>query len=95
MFGNLFAARHNKPNGLRDTPDPVGPYNDEALVAMSAIAERTVVAWGNWGQLHGRAAEVTQLLQRPFCLGVTASGQPRHPLYVPRTAKVKRWPTSG
>lgn len=92
MIANLFAARHNKPAELRDTPNPIGPHNDAVLAAMSAIANRTVVAWGNRGQLHGRAAEVVQLLSRPVCLGVTTTGQPRHPLYVPGDTAVERWP---
>jgi hypothetical protein len=82
MFANLFAARYNKPRDLRGVPDPVGPYNDAALKALSQAASRTVAAWGSWGRLKGRAAQVASLLTSPVCLGVTASGQPRHPLYV-------------
>lgn len=92
MFANLFAARHNTPDGLRDMADPVGPHNDAALAAMSAVAGRTIAAWGNDGQRRDRPAAVVGLLTDPHCLGVTVSGQPRHPLYVAGSASVVRWP---
>lgn len=91
IFANLFAARHNKPLGLRTTSDPVGPHNDAVLSALSALAAHTFVAWGAQGQLHGRATAVLPLLRQPRCLGVTANGQPRHPLYVRRDVVDKPW----
>jgi hypothetical protein len=91
MFGNLFAARHNTPKALRDSPHVIGQHNDAALTTMIAIADRTVVAWGNAGRLWGRATEVDALFSQSFCLGVTAAGEPRHPLYVPRDTPPERW----
>ena len=91
LIGNLFAARDNKPNGLRETPDPVGPHNDEALRAMTDMANRTVVAWGNKGQRHGRADQVAGLFSNPVCFGFTASGAPRHPLYLPNETQAEPW----
>lgn len=94
MFANLFAARHKKPGALRDTLNPVGPHNDAALATLSKMADRTIVAWGNSGRLHGRAAEVVRLLSGPHCLGVTAAGQPRHPLYAPAATSAVPWPVA-
>jgi len=91
IFANLFAARHNRPVDLRSTLDPVGPHNDEVLRELSAIAERTVLAWGNWGRLHGRGKDSAHLFNQPLCLGVTAKGQPRHPLYVRGNTTLERW----
>ncbi len=95
MFANLFAARHNKPSGLRAISDPVGPHNNAALVAMSEVAGRTLAAWGGDGRLHDRATAVAVLLTNPLCLGVTASGQPRHPLYVSGGTTVVPWPIAS
>jgi hypothetical protein len=43
------------------------------------------LGWGNGGGRRDRDQQVLRLLQRLpvrlFCLGLTASGQPRHPLY--------------
>jgi hypothetical protein len=94
IIANLFAARHNKPGALRTTPDPVGLHNNEVLSAMSALAEHTFVAWGVQGAAaRARAAEVIPLLRQPRCLGVTANGQPRHPLYVRKdVTNYELWP---
>jgi hypothetical protein len=45
----------------------------------------TVVAWGahSHPMIKSRAAAVLQLIERPICLGMTKSGSPTHPLYVP------------
>jgi hypothetical protein len=92
IIANLFAARHNKPEGLRTTSDPVGPHNNAVLGVLSALAEHTFVAWGADGNMHGRAAAVVPLLRHPLCLGVTANGQPRHPLYVRKSVDAESWP---
>ena len=95
IVANLFAARHNKPQALRGMADPVGPHNDAVLRALSPIAESTVVAWGgNDSLVRFRAAEIVRLLIKPRCLGITASGQPRHPLYVRADVPVRPWPVA-
>jgi len=85
---NLFALRSTDPKALKEALDPVGEENDAYLRLWGATADRTVVAWGNWGRLHERGQQVLDLLQlygRPVShLGVTTSGQPRHPLYLPK-----------
>jgi hypothetical protein len=83
LIGNLFAARHNMPKGLRETADPIGPNNDDALRLLSTMATETVVAWGNAGRRHGCPDALAVLLRDPKCFGLTKKGQPRHPLYVP------------
>ena len=83
---NLFAWRARHPRDLRRVPDPVGPRDDLAIRRAAGRAERIVAAWGTGGALHGRAAAVTQdgplAAHRLWCLGTTAVGHPRHPLYV-------------
>lgn len=83
---NLFALRATDPRELARHPDPVGPRNDEFILIHCTPGARVVAAWGNGGKLHGRDAAVTAMLASAdvpvLCLGVTGSGQPRHPLYV-------------
>ncbi len=84
---NLFALRSAAPRDLRNAADPVGPRNDGAIVAARRAATLAVAAWGNDGAWQRRDEAVLALL-RPFgelfCLGRTARGAPRHPLYLPR-----------
>ena len=90
---NLFALRSTDPRVLRDHPDPVGPLNDAFIRQATAGAHTVVAAWGAGGGQHGRGARVTQALTARYtalhCLGVTAAGQPRHPLYLPGDAALK------
>jgi hypothetical protein len=80
---NLFSLRATDPRALTSCPDPVGAGNDSFIVRTCRPALLVVAAWGANGAYLGRGAEVTVLLTRsgiqPFCLGVTAGGQPRHP----------------
>ena len=79
---NLFGYRSTDPKPLRRLEDPVGPGNDAAIRRACRSAGRIVAAWGIHGRLHGRDEEVLAMIERPFCLGVTQAGSPRHPLYL-------------
>ena len=80
---NLFALRATDPRRLYRARDPVGPLNDDAIRAAVAGATMVIAAWGNHGALRGRAEQVLAMLPRIHHFGLTALGQPRHPLYVP------------
>jgi len=88
---NLFAFRATDPRGLRIVDDPVGRKNDAAIRRASETAERVVVAWGIHGRLGGRADEVLASLRRPYCLGVTLDGSPKHPLYLAGKTRFRRF----
>lgn len=84
---NIFAFRATDPRLMRDQSDPIGPENDKWLLEYSREAGIVVAAWGNHGSFLGRDKEVVSLLDNLSCLGITNSGQPIHPLYVPRDRK--------
>lgn len=90
---NVFALRSTDPRALKEAVaqgrNPVGPDND-ALIC-SALEEhrdgRLLLAWGGDASLLGRGRAIADLALRihgrPECLGVTADGEPRHPLRIP------------
>jgi hypothetical protein len=83
LVQNLFALRATKPAATKRHPNPIGPNNDERLVPPAEPVATTVAAWGIHGTHRGRDTEVLDLLTGPLqCLGRTAAGQPRHPLFV-------------
>lgn len=90
---NLFALMSTDPAALLKTKDPVGPDNDAAIRAALESADTVVLAWGNHGLDHEkRVAEVTAMAwkaARPFCLGLTLKGAPRHPLRLLKTATLE------
>lgn len=82
---NLMGWRSTSPAALRAVPDPIGPANDcwiQAVVEENRPSP-VVLAWGA-GAAADRVQTVLRLLtgHQLLCLGVTAAGHPRHPLYV-------------
>jgi len=94
---NLFAFRSTDPKALSLADDPVGPQND-LYVAGSMFAPLVVVAWGSTGDYatryfrRRRVRELAEKMNRSLhCLGVTKSGDPRHPLYVSYETPLQVW----
>ena len=82
---NVFALRSTDPRALLSDPDPVGPGNDDAIVAAASAADIIIVAWGVHAK--GRGLEVSEILRshhlKANALRLTKEGTPAHPLYVP------------
>jgi hypothetical protein len=98
---NLYALRATDPADLLTHPDPVGIGNDAILrdIARYHDCSRTVVAWGaNKMVTPERVAVLTDSARQAgntlWCLGVTRSGAPRHPLYVKADQPLIPWPCS-
>ena len=102
---NLFAMRATNPAEIHTAyfcgDDIVGPKNDEAFVSEGARqcreqgtdAPAIVAAWG--ASLEGLVARRLAMLSICrvdwHCLGMTANGSPRHPLYVRRSQPLMPW----
>jgi hypothetical protein len=89
LVGNTFAYRCTDQRRLTEIADPIGPENDDALLAMARDAAVTVFAYGKPAHrlLRFRGLDVAQGLARngvlPHVLKLTADGTPGHPLYMP------------
>lgn len=94
---NLFAWRATDPKALSAADDPVGGENDGYLSAVACQSARVVAAWGAWlpPWPRDRAKRVVSLLREQgvdlYHLGLTAAGQPRHPLYLPKSTTPAPW----
>ena len=84
---NLFALRSTDPANLRKHIDPIGPENDEQIVAAVKVCHMTICAWGGNGSYRNRDKAVLKLLRDngvvPNALRVSKAGYPAHPLYLP------------
>lgn len=100
---NAFALRATDPDQLsayaREHRDPVGPANDRFIAAALAIpGARIIAAWSTHPYLptSGRLGEVWKLIDQAGvsleCLGVTVTGAPWHPLYVPAARQLQQYP---
>jgi hypothetical protein len=93
---NLYALRATDPRRLREHADPIGAANDAHLALAAAAADLIIVAWGNSGPA-GLDARATAVCEGPLagrrltCLGVTKAGRPRHPLYLPASARLRTY----
>jgi hypothetical protein len=89
---NLFAYRTKNPARLRQASKPIGPNNDEYLRRACRRAATVVAAWGVHGTHLQRDQTVRKLLAQHcrsdlMCVGTTRGGHPRHPLYLPASAR--------
>ena len=82
---NLFDARATDPAVMKRRRAPLSRTNDAVLVEHARRATLVVGAWGVHGTHRGRAGAVRALLAEhrieARCFGLTASGEPLHPLY--------------
>jgi hypothetical protein len=87
---NLFAYRATKPADMLAAEDPIGPENNRWIARAAEDAKVSgglvIAAWGAHGMHKDRDKQVLALLDswdvQPMSLAETASGMPRHPLYV-------------
>ena len=86
---NLSPLRATDPKELLATgqePDDVRQENLVNILETALYCQVVVAAWGVHGAAEGRAGHVIQALEpltEVHCLGLTAAGHPKHPLYVP------------
>lgn len=97
---NLFSRISPSPVVLRRVADPVGADTDAWIQArlMAHPQAALWLGWGNQGAWRGRDRAVLAQLDRwgagwrpVFCVGRTAAGHPRHPLYLPAAAEREPW----
>lgn len=103
---NLFAVRATKPADMLTADDPVGPDNHATCkIVFDRVMSRqidprrnpdiVVCAWG----AHGYHMDMDRTMLgwldaygiEPRALGLTASGHPRHPLYVKSDAPLVKY----
>jgi hypothetical protein len=96
-IGNTFAYRTTNQRQLIEAEDPVGPDNDQHLIAMAKAAALVVFAYGvPHKMLRSRGLDVARLLMnkagaKPHALRFTKAGTPCHPLYLPGTLTPVVW----
>lgn len=92
---NLFGWRAKSPHDMVRAKDPVGPENDEHIMRFAHDGNLLVAAWGTYGAYKDRGFTVGRALIAMGielqAFGVNANGQPKHPLYLKKTAQLYHW----
>ena len=65
LMTNIFGFRATDPKVMRNTPDPVGPENDAALLEAAQRCDKVVAAWGAHGVHQDRALAAVELENVP------------------------------
>jgi hypothetical protein len=90
---NLYAYRATDPVDLRKAGYPVGPENDCHIIQALAECHAVCVAWGaNVAGLERPQIVlpmIRQVMTTVFCLGITRSGYPAHPLMLPSSRRLQ------
>ncbi len=82
LMANLYGYVSTDPNALLKAGDFIGELTDHYLKQMIAMSGRQLCGWGSFKPVVKRAPVVLAMIKEPYCLGVNADGQPKHPLYV-------------
>ncbi|MBS1990674.1 MAG: DUF1643 domain-containing protein [Cyanobacteria bacterium SZAS LIN-3] len=96
---NLFAYMTKSPVLLKSARYPVscrieareGRHNDDFIRYALGLSDQVVLAWGNHGSHQGRHREIIDMIKSAidpadcFVFAMTKQGQPRHPLYTPKS----------
>ncbi len=89
-MGNLFAARTTDPRFLSELDDPVGPLTDLYLRKMADCTPMVVAVWGGHRMAWRRVSDIQTMFPVLYCFGQLGSGAPKHPLYLPKDAALRR-----
>jgi len=85
FMGNLYGLISTDPKELLGNGDfgwAIGELTDYYLREMIRLSSRHLVAWGSFKPVTYRRDAVLKMIKEPYCLGVNADGNPKHPLYV-------------
>lgn len=82
LMANLFAYVSTDPNALLKNEDTVGEFTDYYIEKMVELSSVQLCGWGSFKPVVKRCTQVFSMLKQPYCLGINADGNPKHPLYV-------------
>jgi len=98
-YGGLYAC--NLYSQVTPHPEELLPEtrnhkaNTPALQMAAGLSVLTVCGWGDGIKYvpdgDARAQRVYELVESPMCFGLTQSGNPKHPLYLPSDADLMEY----
>lgn len=96
---NLFAFRSSSPSELRAAGWLIGPANDAHILEAAIGAGAVCVAWGSNVAGLERPGLVLAALRKVrreiYCLHITRSGYPQHPLMLPASRRLTPFTTQA
>lgn len=96
MMLNAFAWRSTDYKALFRVPDPIGPGNTLDYLKTWCDGAFVIACWGAhitekpWRHYY-RGMDIAKAIPNLFCLQVTKSGHPQHPLYLKKSLRPVRF----
>jgi Uncharacterized protein conserved in bacteria len=81
---NLIPFSTPYPKQLQSRGQRLSKRNRDVLLSTLSVSDAVVLAWGAGGLQCAYRHEIVAMVDDPLCFGLTQSGEPRHPLYLPR-----------
>lgn len=91
-LGNLYANITPSPKMLYDQLLSIDPINQEHVIQMAQSCQKIIYAWG---QKEKEPMWLKNNIKEAWCFGFTASGSPKHPLYLPGSTSLKIYRTQA
>ena len=88
---NLLPEVQPDPTQVQFARRRLSAKNRHAIQEAMAVSHTTIVAWGHLGARIPFRHQVLALADETWCFGVTAGGEPRHPLYLPNHSALSRY----
>lgn len=90
---NLFAFCATDPRDMEPSADSVRQLNGRFLFGAATSSDLVVAAWGNHGGTRSKrvARKLRELGVDLHCLKVNATGQPAHPVRLPKALEPQSW----
>lgn len=88
---NLFAFRATDPKKMKACRYSIGDETGWWIRQRAEQSSVVVAAWGNDGSWQDRDQEVRGFIPNLHYLRLNKSGQPAHPLYLPKDLKPIKW----
>lgn len=95
FMGNLYGLVSTQPEALLKNSDSVGELTDYWLEEMIKASVRQLCGWGSFKAVKQRSALILSMIREPYCLGINADGQPKHPLYISYDTPMTRYLLKG
>ncbi len=81
---NLLPDVATDPRAVRWHNRRFSARNRDAIAQAINDSDRVVAAWGVHGAKLDFRRQISEMADAFWCFGVTQSGEPKHPLYLPR-----------
>lgn len=87
---NLYTYVSTDPKKLQTSGEDLS-INNRILLETKLECEIVVFCWGCFKGIDKRAQLVAEIFDEPYCIRITKSGKPEHPLYLPSDLKPIRF----